>query len=451
MRVPQMIKDCNLIIDEQPDFSSDLADSTVKEMVTSYLDEIDAKIKTWEQLATILTQDIGADPDVLYEELEKPDRNWFLHGDNAHALAPGIVEAIVTAEERCHDRWVGKASYTYPDLNPTHDTPEQKVIIRIVINESCEIRLLQVVPDFSEARSVIGLDAHVTLPKWRGNTTQEIEKTEILDSGELHRWRRNERNLKIVQVGEEKYSWTNQGFSESKVNAFCKELREEYGSSFSTAITSLTFKDDLRECLVNAGVEAPETLHYGNQKSQETFDSEEVGLVAGCISPSSEQIKDWLALLERQATPRREVKDNYTGQKWVGPDSNIARAILKDVREHGVLQACGRYARSPQESDDGAVVYVMTNVVPSNYVDENIENIDVLGQKQKQILTYVFESSEGASPSEIAGNLETSRKHVHKTLNKCRECPWMEVEEGRQPNDGDIFYAERCPSGLVEL
>jgi len=445
-RVPQLVEDCNVIIDEQPDFTIDLG-GQLQRVVTSYLGTIDTKIKKWEHLISDLER--GQVPADITDSLEQPDSGWFQNNRDAHALAPGITEAIVNAEKRNHRRWVGEASYTYPTLTPQYDGPRHEVTIRFVMDNENNEHLLQVVPDFSRARCVVGLDAYPTMPKWRGNTLQHLKLKRIVDSEELHEWRRNQRNLTIVQVGDNKNTWTRNGFHHDKVEILSRELRNEYGDDFTTGIAPFTFESDFVEILQNIGVEDYQTIHFGNAKSVEDFDSEEVGLIAGCISPSSDTIKNWLALLNKDADPKREGDNNYQGQEWVGEDADIAEEILADVQQKEVLQACGRYARSPEQTDDKAIVFVLTNILPKQYVDRTIPDVRPLGEKQKQILNYIY-SSDGTTPKEIVQNTNAGSRHVYKTVKILRDYSWLRVEE-KSGNEGNIYYANRRPDGLIKI
>lgn len=259
------------------------------------------------------------------------------------------MEAILKAEKESHNRWVGETLYLYPDLNPYADSPEQRIQIRIVLDKEYNIRLLQAVPDFSEARCVIGLDAFPTESKWRANTMPSLQFDRILSSREEQLWRQHERNLKIIQVGSNKNTWTVSGFNQQEVTSLCSELQCQFVEDFRSGVTSKRFADDLQDSMEAAGVENPRTIHYGLEKSVDEFATEAVVLVVGCISPSSDSIKDWLALLGNDATPKREVRSDYEGQEWVGPDAHVAHELLRDVRNKHVLQAIGRYARRPAD------------------------------------------------------------------------------------------------------
>jgi hypothetical protein len=453
-RVPQLIEDCNVIIDEEPDFEMNLSTERVRKSVTSYLQEINAPVESWERLVMVVTGKAGADIGRLREYVNEanPDRGWFQNGDDAHALTPGIVRALLNAEEREHSRWFGQTHYTYPELIPGHDSPDHEIILRIVFDSSYEIKTLQAVPDFSRARCVIGLDAHPTKSKWQMNTLRDIKTDKLVEGEKLHEWRRKERNLKIVQVGDDKYSWTRGNSNEDKVTVLCDELRRRYEEGFQSGITALRCEKTLKGCMKRAGVENPDTIHYNKEKSVNTFEDYPVGLVAGCISPSDDDIKDWLALLDKEATPRREADGNCKGQEYVGTDADVADELLKSVCQTGVLQAVGRYARSPRDPDGGATVYVLTNVLPDEYVDKKIEGVKVFGEKQQQILDYAFNSPDGVTVQEVTENTDATRQHVNDTLKKCCSCSWVDAEEDDDRRQNPTVYdVTRCPKGLVDM
>lgn len=448
-RVPALINGCNVVIDEQPDYTRNLDVGDIRASVTQYLRKQDVPEDTWEGFVTTrLDSDVNTR---MRHKFSEPNRDWFLNDDDAHILAPGIVQAILQADLACHNRWVGETVYEYPDLNPHTDSLNYQVRIKIVLDKNYDIKILQVRPDFSKARCVIGLDAFPTKPKWRANVLDQISFQQILSREEEQAWRKFERDLRIIQVGDNKNSWTNRGFNEQKMSGLIAELRYQCHNEFRSVITSKTFETETRNIMQRHGVGDPLSEHYGAEKSIESFSDESIGLVAGCISPSSESVKDWLALLEKEATPKRERDDDYTrGQKWVGSNQDIAHALIQDVREQHVLQAVGRFARSPCDSEDGASVYVMTNVLPDYWVDETVADVDVLEPKQREIVSALSDGN-GLTASEIEKSVSASRKHVYDTLDQIESQDWISVKQGAGNYNADVHDATRNPDWLVDL
>jgi hypothetical protein len=364
---------------------------------------------------------------------------------------PGIVDALLSAEQRQPDRWVGETVYRYPDLNPAADTPEHQVQIRVVIDEKYDLKILQVRPDFNKARCVIGLDAFPTKPKWKKNTLDDIDFNRILDEKEEQLWRKHERDLEIVQVGDHKYTWTRGGYNQQKVKGLCSEIRYHYDGDFNSGVTSKRFSTALKEDMEAVGINDPDVIYYGKEKSVERFADEGVGVVLGCISPSSGSIKDWLALLDKNATPKREVNEDYEGQQWVGPDADVAHDLIADVREKRVLQAVGRYARSPDDPDDSATVYVMTNILLDKWIDGYIDGVNVLGQKQREIVDLLYQSAEGLTAGEITEETSASRRHVHKTLDQIQQASWCHVDHAEGHNQGNIYNAIRNEDCVINI
>jgi hypothetical protein len=221
--------------------------------------------------------------------------------------------------------------------------------------------------------------------------------------------------------------------------------------NFSTAITAMKVESDLEQALQEAGVESPMTKHYGELKSTEAFEDERIGLLAGCISPRSGWIKDWLALLGKEATPRREVEDDYHGQDWVGKDAGVAMELLADVREKQVLQAAGRYARSPADPDDEATVWVMTNVLQSQHTDRETAGVKTFSGNVSEILSVVADAQDAISPAEIAESVDVSKKYVYEVLGDCEDASWMHVERTEGHNNPTMYYLDEAPAGLADI
>ena len=285
-----------------------------------------------------------------------------------------------------------------------------------------------------------------------------IEFNRILTAEETQNWRKEERGLRIYQISDDKHTWTVQGYekAEHKVDALCSELREKYGEQFRSGIISKEYEPEFKELLADNGVNEPLVTHYVLEVSVNEFENEEVGLVLGCISPNDEDIKDWIALLDKGAKPLREADNpelNYSsdGQIWDGPDRNIAHELIFDIRERHVLQAVGRFARSPSDPDDGATVYVFTNVLPDRWVDKEIPDVDVLAEKQLRVLETIADSEDGMTASEVADEIDVTERHVYDLVEQHRDTGWLNVIEGAGSYNADVFEVDRVPKGVIEL
>jgi hypothetical protein len=95
-------------------------------------------------------------------------------------------------------------------------------------------------------------------------------------------------------------------------------------------------------------------------------------------------------------------------------------------------------------------VYVLTNVLPDEYVDRKVDDVSEFGPKQKQILDYVA-SNNGVTPRTIEGNTDSGIRHIYDTLKEFCGYSWMWVEEQAGHNDPDVYYAKYSPDGYVEV
>jgi len=454
-RSPKVHQDANLVFDERPDFKQDFDVDDIRVPITSYLKAIDAPVEDYESLISNYLRE--PQNQSFRRKFDRPDREWFIEKENSHVLAPGIAQAILSAEERANDRWVGEVWYQYPNLNPYTESLQYPVQISVVFDEKNNLRKSYSVPKFAEARSVIGLDAHPAKSKWKINLNN-IESNSILTAKETQNWRKEERNLRIYQIGNNKHTWTVQGYerAENKVDALCSELREKHGEQFRSGIISKKYELDFKKLLEENGVNEPLVTHYGMEESVNEFEDEEVGLVLGCISPNDDDIKDWIALLDKEAKPLREADNpelnpSSGGQIWVGSNRDIAHELIFDIRERHVLQAVGRFARSPSDFDDGATVYVFTNVLPDQWVDREIADVDILTEKQLEMLEIIADSEDGMTASEVADEIDVTERYVYDLVEHHRGTEWLNVIEGAGSYNADVFEVDRVPKGVIEL
>jgi hypothetical protein len=205
--------------------------------------------------------------------------------------------------------------------------------------------------------------------------TRHITTEPLLDADERRLWRRFERGLTVVQVGEATRPLASgEYFDEDGTCAVLEHLHETYDDAFQTVITASSVEGRTKQLLREVGVEDAETMHYGEEKSRNDFGDETVGLVNGSIDPGDDYVIDLLAecgLDARPETVETEAGDvrRAHGREFVGTDAEVAREILASVRENHVAQAAGRYARNADDPTNTATVFVRTDAIPDGFAD----------------------------------------------------------------------------------
>ena len=477
--VPSLIAGCNVVIDEQPDFSVELSQDRIRRMVSAFLQEIGAPATTFEAFVSLARHDAvrgdaAKERDQVDRLLDKdPRREWFLEHPDAHALAPGIARALWFALKHNEPDPNGRVSWTLQHEPPRFDVDEDRggyTWLTVVVDEQNTVRSIRNVPAFTHARSVVGLDAHPSEPLWQRNVHQGVEVDTVLEADERRLWRRYERGLTVVQVGEyTRPVGKNGGYYDARGDrAIMTHLRDRYGDEFSTGITGLQAKAEFKDGLEAAGVDEPEVMTYGSEKSRDDFGEESVGLVSHCIDPGDDFVLDLLAELGVEATPERvdpdDVDDpedahcdscggdgcsecNGTGLKrahgrgFEGPDAEIAEAILASVRENHVAQAVGRYARSPDDPENTATVFMRTDAAPPGFADYQASGVEwTATDRQRQIIGELRERDE-ATARELADAVGTDKRYVFDVLERLEENGTVWRDRGAGDYNADVFHA----------
>ena len=477
--IPSLRTNTNVVIDEEPDFTVDLTTDRVRRAVGAYLREIDAPVTTWESFIQTARHDGYGDDaanvrDALRDALdETPRREWYFEEPDAHTLAPALARAIFNAEERANDRRVGKTPYQPPrlDAEAREEDGWNREWVSVVLDESNDVQTVRTTPDLSAARSVVGLDAHPALPIWQANTVPWIDSKAVLDPQARRLWRRYERGLRVVQVGDATRPLTSgEYFDERGVEAITEHLRETY-DGFSTAITAKSVRGRLEDTMEHVGIDDPDLMHYGNVKSRNDFAGEDVGFVNGCIDPGDGPVVDLLAELDLDAEPERSDTEcdrcdgdgchecdgtgykRAHGREFVGEDADTAAAILASVRENQVAQAAGRYARDPDDVEDTATVFVRTDAMPAGFADVQAAGVEWLYEtKQEEVVEALRSKDEPTSAYDLAQETDVSKRHVHRTLERLVEHGNAQAFDGRGTNGATLYADDGVPNtGVVDL
>jgi hypothetical protein len=234
----------------------------------------------------------------------------------------------------------------------------------------------------------------------------------------------------------------------------------------------------------DVGIDKPATMHFGEEKSRDDFGDERIGLVNGSIDPGDDYVLDILAEMDLDARPERASGESAvchqcdgegchgcddTGQKrahgreFIGVDADTAAALLASVRENHVAQAAGRYARTPDDPADHALVFVRTDAMPPGFADMQVPGVTwTYGEKQRAIVEMLREQVRGVTAQELADEADASKEHVRQTLQKLREHDHATARCGAGPHGATLWRWARTllpspgdpepqPHGTVDL
>ena len=428
-----LIEDSNVIFDEQPTYTKSLNEAnheSLRRTIGSLLTDRAGEQRSWWERLVIAVVDGDEEALKEYRTLfaEDPPRNWLFSQGYVHASATTIGRALTNAKAMWNNRYRGTDGRT-----------------TVVLDDHRSLHVHQP-PNLSKARCVIGLDAHPSEILWNVNTVRNLTTEKVLSDVERRNWRIHERKLLVKQVGKAN-NYCTRGWKSSsarkKIVRVIEELREQYGKNFRTAITSKALQGEVEDLLRAGGIENPATLYYNNLRSNNNLKGESVGLLFGCIDPGDDYILNILALCGLEAEPQtQEDGSRAFGRGFVGPDSEAATELLWSVRENNIMQAIGRYARSPGEGGDGATVYAMTDAIPEQMVDERVPGVTgEVTDKKREIEEYVRENSP-VTTTEVVKSVESSRPHVIDTLRQMEEQGVVTKSAGTGPNGADVYRYE---------
>jgi hypothetical protein len=443
--VPSLRSSTNVLVDEQPDFSMDLANDQdrIRRIVTGVLEAIDGprEVGTFEDLLACARHGWGNEmgkphsqiETELFDALDDLGREWYFDADGAHTVATGLVRALwYAAQEEPNTNGRRKATVKHhpPRLDDAVESNDgwNRTWVTVTIDEQNRIQTLREAPDFSQARSVVGFDAWPNEHLWQRNAHPDVTIEEVLNADERALWRRIERGLTVVGVGDATRPPGADGeyFNEAHAAAIVEQLRAEFGEEFSKAGCASAVEDRMQELLHEADIpeDRLDTMHFGEEKSSNEFASEVVGLVYGCIDPGDDYVIDLLAECELDATPvmvegpdgeqRRE-----HGRAFEGPDADEAAALLASVRENHVAQMTGRFGRNLPDGQR-SVVFVCTDAAPEGFVDVRVPGVTWLAspsQKQRTLLDYL-RCTPGATARRAAEAANCSKEHARQVFSR---------------------------------
>jgi hypothetical protein len=485
--VPSLRLQTNLIFDEQPTFTIDALEGDgnqerVQNLVEAYLDCIDAPVTSWEEFVTLAkaTNATGnrratrnRTEEAFYNDvtgLEIPELEWFRTTQAAHLIAPALTAAIWRALEEGADingRFSATLPYQPPrlDANANDEIAWNQEFLTVVLDASHSLETVRQSPDVSQANSVIGLDAWPSKYLWEQNVHPEVDISQVLSRRERQLWRRIERGLQVVQVGDNPRPRSGDNacewFDQGGTTALAAAIREEFGAELTTGITTTQVEEPFEEALVSAGAMPEEvvTRHFGNEKGVNEFADENAGLVVGSMDPGDDYVLNLLAEAGLSAEPETETcpdcdgdgcdECDYTGvyrkhgREFTGSDADAAEDILETVRAYRVAQAAGRYARNPDNPEDTATVFVRTSALPEGFADVTVPDVEWTATDHQEEIISALRRRDWASAKELADATGRSKEHVRQTLTRLADDHKVEVRTGDGAYGANLYRASQ--------
>lgn len=409
-RHEKLVTDANLIFDERPgyevNFESGERDK-IQQATSNLLHNLSDGHITISELMTAARNGWGeALREVESLVPESPDEEWLFSKEETHRLAPKIVRAIASATEIGNERYRGRCDD-----------------VTVVFDDYGKIRLIHQQPDLQDSRCCIGLDAYPSPLRWEANLGELVQE-KLLTEDEREYWRVHDRGLQVRKLGDSARSHSTGWQSETekqKAEAIIHWLLSKYGSEFQTAICASDVEDDVKRMMKKAGIENPQLMHYGEEKSRDQFGEEPVGLLLGCIDPGDDPILDWVAFHGLDASPETKETEGggekrMVGRGFEGPDAESATEILESIRANHLAQSAGRYARNPDDDDSGAIVYVWSSALPEELIDDSLEvSFHGVTEKKEAFLEFLREEGK-ARPKEIADAVGSDKSYVIECL-----------------------------------
>jgi len=485
--VSSYLQDCNVVIDEEPDYTTDMSRDRVRRSVTAFLQEVDAPVNTFERLLVARNNEhLEVGEDVIEEALERePPKSWYFENSAAHALAPALARAVWYARDAGNGRKKARVWHQPPRFDE-EDGGGVGVYVTLVLREQPsdsdeKDATVRVVPNFKHARSVIGLDAYPSTETWAVNTVPDIDRDSVLSPEERRNWRFYERGLRVVQIGDATRPVGKDGryFDGDGEREILNTLVEQFGAELRTTGTGKEVEEEVVKLLKQAreehdlDPEVVESLHYGEERSRNVpaFEDVSVGYVTHTIDPGDGHVLDVVAERGLDAHPVFTECENcgsdgcekcdgdgvhrQHGRTFAGDDADKAVEILESVRANSVAQMVGRYARNA-ESDDVSVVFVRTDAVSDDLVDAKVkDDVWTFGKKQSAILD-AFKQLESPTAREVRDELDekfdngVTKRHVGKTLKKLEMCGYAERDEGSGPWGADLWRTTDEDTGVTE-
>jgi len=360
------------------------------DMVSDFLDELanlgDAfPTETYQDVTDILLH--RQEPEPLEAALEWFEDHGVTRGDvkkydddfyevtsfkynSAHLLAP-----LITLSFLCM-RQVGKgvelapppSRYEEPRVREAWKESGLHENLRVVRNRNSGVVFVLRSPNLSTAQQVIGLDGLPTKRLWDliFASGSEFDRRQVISREDFAQYLSEALDMTVKQFGKGNYSYS--GGRTSKLDKYrFAAIKTLEGRRFALISTKKALEKYEKQNSIEPFVKpAPDTfddddgqiamMNYGSMLSSNAFKKEDLGVVAGRLSPGRDVLRRWAAFCGEEYVPEDEKHP-----KWVTEASEEIRHYFK----HQLVQAILRFGRHEDVwSAGGSTVYVTSKKLP---------------------------------------------------------------------------------------
>jgi hypothetical protein len=343
--------------------------------------------------------------------------------------APIITYAVFTGEEMANGYYKSELPNNQFALYENPHDPN------FTSNDRSPICKVFDAPDFSNAKTVIALDANANMWKWEAILGEEPNEIRLFND--------EQRKQYLAEQGYEfrflnTHVWRSQGgnISIDRCEAYLREIYRKHGKrpDLITSRAILGEKDDI-EGLKDRELEYlwNEALYYGDVDGKNDIDDSNLLVVLGCPSRSDAYYMIIAGLFGECAEPATD----ESGERLTGYDldyqGEIANSVLEQVTRGETFQAIMRAGR---RDDSKTIVYIATGMIPKWLVPKNFEkNQDSCpkprGYKEKQIIE-ALRGAEEVKTSEIYEKVDASDSWVRKRRRKLQKRGFIEKKGKRK-------------------
>jgi predicted transcriptional regulator len=278
-------------------------------------------------------------------------------------------------------------------------------------------------PELDDASSVIALDGTPTPDLWQLAVDTRLSHEQVLSDEERADYLTDALSDSIVQTaGGSAYSYSGGNAVKPERDGVLFEAVAKREETEPALISTAKAISQYEEARVLTPIRRHE--HYGNLKGSNQFKNERVGIVAGSPHYGDPFLRMW------GAPAGEKVEVNRDEGRGMDLDyGEFGNKVLRNMREHEVLQAVLRFGRN----ESPTTVYVHTAALPEWVPLEAEGQINTWSKGTEEIIELLkFESPNEWRTADVSEKVSISQRQVRTNLNQLADDGYVEKQkEGR--------------------